>query len=81
MSFLKQEGECIARRGYWGDILVSPYISFGIECEEKEFFKTANNIHVKVVKTVLSKFIIKHISSVIFICILIYENETTKYPP
>ncbi|KAK2158864.1 hypothetical protein LSH36_162g02003 [Paralvinella palmiformis] len=48
----KLEGECIARRGYWGDILVSPYISFGIECEEKEFFKTANNIHVKTAQDV-----------------------------
>ncbi|XP_064634715.1 dynein axonemal assembly factor 3-like isoform X2 [Lineus longissimus] len=40
----KKEGERLARRGYWGDTLVSPYITFGLECEEKSFFKKSNNI-------------------------------------
>lgn len=33
-------------RGYWGDILISPYVSFGVECDyspEKDLlFKVAN---------------------------------------
>ena len=37
-----QDGEKHARRGYWGDILVSPYIALGIECEEESFFKKNN---------------------------------------
>ena len=39
----KHEGERYPRRGYWGDMCVSPYIPFGLECEEKKFFKKANN--------------------------------------
>lgn len=39
---LKQDGEKHARRGYWGDILVSPYVALGIECEEQSFFKKSN---------------------------------------
>jgi dynein assembly factor 3 len=46
----KKEGERIARRGYWGDILVSPYVTFGLECEEKSFFKKSNNILTRVRK-------------------------------
>ena len=34
-----QGGERTARRGYWGDIVNSPYISFGIESENKELLK------------------------------------------
>ncbi|KAM9488938.1 dynein axonemal assembly factor 3 [Clarias gariepinus] len=34
-------------RGYWGDIVSSPYLSFGIETENKELLKTQNNQHVK----------------------------------
>ena len=37
-----QEGERLGRRGFWGDIVVGPYIQFGIECEEQSFFKKAN---------------------------------------
>jgi dynein assembly factor 3 len=33
-------------RGYWGDIIISPYISFGVECdvepEKTKLFKVAN---------------------------------------
>lgn len=32
--------------GYWGDIVVSPYISFGIECDEETMFKKANRDYV-----------------------------------
>ncbi len=45
---LFQDGERFPRRGYWGDILVSPYISFGLESEDKSLLKTANKLHVHV---------------------------------
>ena len=38
----------MARRGYWGDIVNSPYLGFGIESEEESLFKQANGQHVKV---------------------------------
>ena len=38
-----QDGDRVPRRGYWGDILVSPYLTFGIESDNKEFFKKGNN--------------------------------------
>ncbi|XP_068707855.1 dynein axonemal assembly factor 3-like isoform X2 [Montipora foliosa] len=44
---LKKDGERIARRGYWGDIINSPHIAFGTESEEKSLFKTSNGQHVK----------------------------------
>jgi dynein assembly factor 3 len=43
----KHDGERLARRGYWGDIIVSPYITFGIESEQQSFFKQSNNIYTK----------------------------------
>lgn len=42
----------MARRGYWGDILVSPYISFGIESDNQQLFKKANNTYIKVGLTI-----------------------------
>ncbi|KAL5019261.1 hypothetical protein ScPMuIL_004983 [Solemya velum] len=39
---IEHGGEKHARRGYWGDILVSPYVAIGMECEEKSFFKKQN---------------------------------------
>lgn len=44
---VKHEGERLAKRGYWGDMIVSPYISFGIQSEEKSFFKKNNNMYAK----------------------------------
>ncbi|KAL9978714.1 hypothetical protein ACROYT_G016264 [Oculina patagonica] len=44
---IKKEGERIARRGYWGDIINSPYLAFGIESEEESLFRTSNGQHVK----------------------------------
>ncbi len=46
-----QAGERLARRGYWGDIVVSPFISFGVESENKDLFKTTNDRHTKVSDT------------------------------
>lgn len=39
MILKNQEGDKVARRGYWGDIIVGPYVAYGIECEEKSFFE------------------------------------------
>ena len=38
----------MARRGYWGDIVNSPFVSIGTESDNKELFKKANGKHVKV---------------------------------
>ncbi|XP_006814135.1 dynein axonemal assembly factor 3-like [Saccoglossus kowalevskii] len=43
----KVGGDRIAQRGYWGDIVTSPFITFGIECEEKSLLKKANDMHMK----------------------------------
>lgn len=48
----KQDGERYPRRGYWGDILVSPYVSLGIESEEKSFFKKMNDVYTKTAENV-----------------------------
>ena len=48
----KHEGERYPRRGYWGDMVVSPFIPFGVECEEKSFFKKQNNVHTKTAEMV-----------------------------
>ncbi|XP_026875498.2 dynein assembly factor 3, axonemal [Electrophorus electricus] len=40
-------GDRVGLRGYWGDIVSSPYLAFGIETENKELLKTQNNQHVK----------------------------------
>eukprot|EP00795_Rhopilema_esculentum_P012846 gene12846-3592_t len=44
---IKKDGEKFARRGYWGDVVNSPYLSYGIESEEKSLFKKNNDIYVK----------------------------------
>ncbi|KAL3841853.1 hypothetical protein ACJMK2_019950 [Sinanodonta woodiana] len=48
----KHEGERVAKRGYWGDIIVSPYVALGITCEEKSFFKKMNNVYAKTAQDV-----------------------------
>ncbi|CAM4723824.1 unnamed protein product [Leuciscus chuanchicus] len=40
-------GDRVAVRGYWGDIVSGPYLSFGIETENKDLLKKQNNQHVK----------------------------------
>lgn len=45
---LYQRGDRVAVRGYWGDIISSPYLSFGTETENKNLLKKQNNQHVKV---------------------------------
>ncbi|XP_053308151.1 dynein axonemal assembly factor 3 [Spea bombifrons] len=46
MSVAHRSGR-VRARGYWGDIITSPYIAFGIETEEKGLLITANGVHVK----------------------------------
>ncbi|KAL4428975.1 hypothetical protein ABPG74_011171 [Tetrahymena malaccensis] len=42
--------ENVVVRGYWGDIIISPYISMGVECdvepEKEKLFKISNMQHV-----------------------------------
>ncbi|XP_076826599.1 dynein axonemal assembly factor 3 [Brachyhypopomus gauderio] len=40
-------GDRVGLRGYWGDIVSSPYLAFGIETENKALLKTQNNQYVK----------------------------------
>ncbi|KAG7227810.1 hypothetical protein INR49_013604 [Caranx melampygus] len=41
-----QRGNKVAVRGYWGDIVSSPYLSFGIETDDKSLLKKQNGQHV-----------------------------------
>ncbi|KAF3853518.1 hypothetical protein F7725_014206 [Dissostichus mawsoni] len=41
------KGNKVAVRGYWGDIVSSPYLSFGIETDDKSMLKTQNGQHIK----------------------------------
>lgn len=38
----------MAVRGYWGDIVSSPYLAFGIETNDKSLLQTQNGQHIKV---------------------------------
>lgn len=40
-----KSGDKTSRRGYFGDIIVGPYLSYGIEHEDAEFFKKANETY------------------------------------
>ncbi|KAK3727505.1 hypothetical protein QZH41_018379, partial [Actinostola sp. cb2023] len=44
---LKKGDQRVPSRGYWGDIINSPYLSFGIESEEERLFKENNGKHIK----------------------------------
>jgi dynein assembly factor 3 len=37
----------VEKRGYWGDIVNSPYIGLGVECEEVSFFKLRQDKFMK----------------------------------
>ncbi|CAI9730163.1 Hypothetical predicted protein [Octopus vulgaris] len=49
---LMKNGERINLRGYWGDILVGPYIAMGIESDFKELFKKFNGYYRKTARNV-----------------------------
>ncbi|KAM8729569.1 dynein axonemal assembly factor 3 [Acanthopagrus schlegelii] len=42
-----QRGNRVAVRGYWGDIVSSPYLAFGIETDDESLLKTQNGQHIK----------------------------------
>uniref|UniRef100_A0A3Q3B840 Dynein axonemal assembly factor 3 n=1 Tax=Kryptolebias marmoratus TaxID=37003 RepID=A0A3Q3B840_KRYMA len=42
-----QKGDKVAVRGYWGDIVSSPYLSFGIETDDRNLLKKQNEQHIK----------------------------------
>ena len=44
---MTDKGRTIESRGYWGDILNSPYACFGVEAEDARLFKVSNRQHVK----------------------------------
>lgn len=46
-----QRGNKVAVRGYWGDIVSSPYLAFGIDTDDKSLLKTQNGQHIKVTHT------------------------------
>ena len=41
-------GDTVARRGYWGDMISSPYLSFGISTRHKELLTKEGGRHTKV---------------------------------
>uniref|UniRef100_A0A3B3VFJ1 Dynein axonemal assembly factor 3 n=1 Tax=Poecilia latipinna TaxID=48699 RepID=A0A3B3VFJ1_9TELE len=43
-----KKGDKLGIRGYWGDIVSSPYLSFGIESDDKKLLKTQNGQHLNV---------------------------------
>ncbi|XP_061765351.1 dynein axonemal assembly factor 3-like [Nerophis ophidion] len=47
LRVFNQRVDRVALRGYWGDIVSSPYISFGIETEDQNLLKTQNGQHMK----------------------------------
>ncbi|XP_039991721.1 dynein assembly factor 3, axonemal-like [Xiphias gladius] len=47
LRVFSQRGNKVAVTGYWGDIVSSPYLSFGIETEDKSLMKTQNGQHIK----------------------------------
>lgn len=42
----RQNGDKTSRRGYFGDIILGPYITYGIESINKELFKKQNEIYM-----------------------------------
>ncbi|KAK3727693.1 hypothetical protein RRG08_032650 [Elysia crispata] len=51
-TVFKLNGERHPRRGFWGDMIVSPYVTFGVESEDKSFYKKQNQQHVKTAEDV-----------------------------
>lgn len=46
---MKEDGITVSKWGYFSDIIVGPFISFGIDTENKEYLKTQNEFHTKVI--------------------------------
>ena len=43
-----QNGERQVRLGYWGDVLIGPFLSYGLRCENADLLKKQNRVYVKV---------------------------------
>lgn len=76
VSISAQKGDKVAIRGYWGDIVSSPYLSFGIETDDKSLLKTQNGQHIKVKSTKVSFLFhrwhqVVHISKHVSVCLLL----------
>eukprot|EP00045_Choanoeca_perplexa_P022146 m.8558 g.8558 ORF g.8558 m.8558 type:complete len:245 (+) comp9217_c0_seq1:104-838(+) len=46
-QLLKTKEGNVGKRGYWGDILMSPYLSFGVETENEALYTKRNEQYVK----------------------------------
>ncbi|XP_011404946.2 PREDICTED: dynein assembly factor 3, axonemal-like isoform X2 [Amphimedon queenslandica] len=42
-----RDGDLVGQRGYWGDIVTSPFIAFGSYCDDERMLKKANDKYVK----------------------------------
>ncbi|KAJ3319066.1 asparagine-linked glycosylation protein [Blyttiomyces sp. JEL0837] len=45
IDYLKDDGVSVSKWGYFNDIVTGPFISFGIDSENQELLKTANDAH------------------------------------
>ncbi|XP_034049601.1 dynein assembly factor 3, axonemal-like [Thalassophryne amazonica] len=52
LRVLGHKGDKVGVTGYWGDIVSSPYLSFGIESGHQSLFKTENGQHIKTAQDV-----------------------------
>lgn len=48
MCLSGQKGNTESFRGYWGDIVSSPYLAYGVETDDNRLLKKQNNQHIKV---------------------------------
>jgi len=44
---MKEDGLTVSKWGYFSDIVVGPFLAFGLDSENKEYLKTANDFHIK----------------------------------
>ncbi|KAK0151237.1 Dynein assembly factor 3, axonemal [Merluccius polli] len=49
---LTHRGDKVAVPGYWGDIVSSPYLCFGVETPDQSLLQTKNGVHVKTAQEV-----------------------------
>ena len=54
VEMLKQDGVKVAKWGYFSDILLGPFIPFGIDSEYKSMLKTANEQHIHVTNILIN---------------------------
>ena len=47
VTVFAQGGDVQGRRGYWGDIVSSPYLSFGLETDDKDLLRTGEKDKVR----------------------------------